>query len=81
LGLTYDAQTPLTVKEMLSAEEMFLTNSTMGIRPVVSAEKHKIGNGKPGPITKKIMAAYQELLDRECSNRKLAEGFQQDEST
>ena len=70
LGLVCDAQTPLTVKEMLAAEEMFLTSSTMGIRPVVRAEKHVVGDGKPGPITKKIMAAYQELLDRECSNRK-----------
>ncbi len=81
LGLEHDAATPLTVKEMLAAEEMFLTSSTMGIRPVVRVEKHEIGDGKPGLVTKKIMAAYGELLDRECDKRQLREGTEQDEGS
>jgi branched-subunit amino acid aminotransferase/4-amino-4-deoxychorismate lyase len=65
-GLECDESTPLTVKEMLRADEIFLTNSTMGIRPVTRVEKHSVGDELPGPITRKLMAAYRNLLDREC---------------
>jgi branched-subunit amino acid aminotransferase/4-amino-4-deoxychorismate lyase len=66
LGIACDDQSPLTVREMLGADEMFLTGSTSGIRPVVRVERHAVGDGVPGPITKKIMAAYRELLEKEC---------------
>ena len=60
---------PLTVKEMLAAEEMFLTSSCMGVRPVVRVERHAVGDEKPGPITKRISTAYEELLETECLQR------------
>jgi len=66
LGIECDAETPLTVHEMLAAEEIFLTSSCSGIRPVIRVERHDVGEGKPGPVTRKIISAYQELLDREC---------------
>ncbi len=66
LGIDHDDQTPLTVHEMLAAREVFLTASCSGIRPVVRIERHAVGDEKPGEITRKIMSAYRELLDREC---------------
>ena len=66
LDMECDAQTPLTVREMLAAEEMFLTSSCAGIRPVAQVERHGVGDEKPGAVTRKIMAAYREMLDREC---------------
>ena len=65
-GIDCDAETPLTVQEMLAAEEMFLTASCAGIRPVARVERHGVGDEKPGPTTRQIMSAYQELLEREC---------------
>lgn len=67
LGIPADSETPLTVKEMLGAQEVFLTGSGMGVCPVVQIERHEVGDGKPGPITRKLQQAYQELLDRECA--------------
>jgi len=67
LEIPCDDQTPLGVHEMLAAEEMFLTASCSGIRPVVRVERHAVGSEKPGPITLRIMAAYRQLLDAECS--------------
>jgi len=67
LDIECNADTPLTVREMLDAREIFLTSSTMGIRPVVRVERHAVGDEKPGEITRKITAAYRDLLERECS--------------
>ncbi len=60
-------QTPLTVRDMLSAEEMFLTSSTMGVRPVVRVERHAVGDETPGVVTQRLMAAYGALLEAECA--------------
>jgi branched-chain amino acid aminotransferase len=69
LGIECDTNTRLTVREMLAAEEIFLTSSTMGVRPVVRVERHPVGQERPGKVARIIMAAYDELLDTECSQR------------
>jgi len=65
-GVKCSDRRPLTVREMLAAQEMFITSACSGIRPVVRAERHGVGDEKPGPVTRKLMAAYKELLDHEC---------------
>lgn len=66
LNIPCEANKPLTVKELLAAEEIFLTASCSGIRPVSQVEAHAVGTGQPGEIARKLMAAYADLLDREC---------------
>ncbi len=66
LGIDLDCESVLTVKDMLAAQEIFVTGSTTGIRPVARVERHAVGAEKPGPVTQKLMAAYRDLLDREC---------------
>ena len=61
-----DDTTPLTVNEMLAAEEIFVTSSCTGVRPVACVERHAVGENGPGAVTKRIMTAYQHLLDSEC---------------
>ena len=68
-GVEYEARTPLTVHDMLAADEIFLTASCAGIRPVVRVEAHVVGDGKPGPITRQMMAAYRDLLEAECRTK------------
>lgn len=58
---------PLTGKDVEAAEEIFLTSSVAGIRPVVRVNRQPVGDERPGPLTRKIMAAYQRLLDAECA--------------
>ncbi len=45
-----------------SADEIFLTNRPREIIPVVRLNGKKVGSGKVGPVTKQLMAAYQEYV-------------------
>jgi branched-chain amino acid aminotransferase len=45
-----------------SADEIFLTNRPRELIPVTKLNNKKVGNGKPGPITKKLMDAYQDYI-------------------
>ena len=66
LGIPCECEQPLSVREMLDAEEIFLTGSTSGLRPVVRVERHAVGNEQPGPVTRRLMDAYRRLLEAEC---------------
>lgn len=52
----------IKLKELLCAEEVFITQTTSGILPVVEIDGHKIGVGRPGPITKKLISAFEKLV-------------------
>ena len=58
-------QRSLTVHDLLEADEVFLTNSIMEVMPVVRVERHEIGGGRPGPVTRKLAEAYRALVTRE----------------
>jgi branched-chain amino acid aminotransferase len=49
----------LRPKNLLSADESFITNTTMEIMPVTTMDKKKIGKGLPGPVTAALHQAYQ----------------------
>ncbi len=57
----------LDIGDVLSADEVFLTNSSWGVLPVVGVEREKIGQGQVGEITKRLRAAWLELVERETS--------------
>lgn len=50
------------VDELKTADETFLTATNKNVMPVVQIDKKKVGNGQPGPVTKKLMAIYEEFL-------------------
>ena len=49
-------------KSLLNADEVFITQTTSGILPVTEINGQKIGNGKPGPVTKKLMKKFDKLV-------------------
>lgn len=53
-----------STKVLANADEIFLTNRPREIIPVVRLNGKKVGKGKPGPVTKKLMAAYQAYIKR-----------------
>jgi len=57
---------PIQEKEMglfdlYTAEEVFVTGTAAEVAPVTKVDGRVIGTGKPGPITKELMAAFKEL--------------------
>lgn len=50
-------------KDLFSADECFITNTTMEIMPVRAVDKKPVAGGRPGPITALLHEAYrQEVL-------------------
>ena len=48
--------------ELIMSDEIFLTGTAAEITPVISMDSKKIGNGKPGNITKKMMQEYSDIV-------------------
>jgi len=51
------------LKELIEAEEAFITNSILELMPLTWFNGKPIGTGKPGQITKKLLTAYRKLVD------------------
>lgn len=56
----------LSIDDVLGADEIFLTNVIMQVMPVTGVEKHTVGNGKPGPMTKNLQKYFGEFIKNEC---------------
>ena len=52
----------LAPRDMFLAEEAFVTNTALGVMPLVAIDGRRVGRGRPGPITLRLKAAYDELL-------------------
>jgi branched-subunit amino acid aminotransferase/4-amino-4-deoxychorismate lyase len=65
LGIEID-ETPIALAEIAALDEAFLTSSTRGIVPIVGVEETTIADGRPGALTRRLMAAYDEFAEREA---------------
>jgi len=52
----------ITRSELEISDEIFLTGTAAEITPIISMDSKKIGNGKPGDITKKMMQEYSDIV-------------------
>jgi len=48
----------LPADQLRAAQEVFLSTSGGGVLPVTMVDKRAIGNGKPGPITRRLVDTY-----------------------
>lgn len=51
----------MKLHEIYRADECFLTGTAAEIVPVVKIDKRVIGKGKPGPVTRRLLAEFHEL--------------------
>ena len=54
----------IDLKDVFTADEMFLTGTAAEIVPVVEVSGRKIGTGKPGPWTKKLLETFRANIHR-----------------
>jgi branched-chain amino acid aminotransferase len=52
---------PLTRHDVYIADECFLTGSAAEVIPVVRLDSRKIGDGKPGPVTKRLHERFHQV--------------------
>jgi len=52
----------LSYKELILADEVFLTNSLAELLPLIKVDRAKIGRGRPGEVTKLLHAAYRKMI-------------------
>ena len=53
---------PLEWNHLTDVDETFITSSSRGIVPVVQIDQVAIGQGRPGPITVELSAAYDQYV-------------------
>lgn len=56
----------LYINDVLDADEIFLTNVIMQILPVTGVEKHVVGKGRVGEMTKKLQKDFDDFVRSEC---------------
>ena len=55
-------ETEIARSELTVSDEIFLTGTAAEITPIIAMDGKKIGNGKPGDITKKMMSEYTDIV-------------------
>jgi branched-chain amino acid aminotransferase len=51
--------------DLYTADEVFVTGTAAEVAPIVEIDGRKIGAGRPGPITKELMAAFRTVTINE----------------
>ena len=64
MGITW-REAELTRADIYQADEVFLTNTSVEILPVIRCDERIIGKGIPGPLTRKIHRSYRKLMQAE----------------
>ena len=51
---------PVAVKDLLAADEVFITSTLKEVLPVTLVDGRPVGAGRPGPVTLRLLAAIRE---------------------
>jgi D-alanine transaminase len=67
LNLAKSAKLPVREQSLKQADlakvtELFLTGTTSEVLPVVKVDGQKVGDGQPGPVTRRLQEAYAEAV-------------------
>ncbi|WP_108671351.1 D-amino-acid transaminase [Peribacillus acanthi] len=57
---------PFTLEQLMNADEVFISGTTVEIAPVVEIDGRRIGEGKLGPITARLQKLFQAEIEAEC---------------
>jgi branched-chain amino acid aminotransferase len=60
----------ITRDEMYISDEAFFTGTAAEVTPIREIDGRRIGNGKPGPVTKKLQKLFFKIVKGEASSYK-----------
>jgi branched-chain amino acid aminotransferase len=58
---------PIAVKDLLTADEAFITSTLKEVMPIATIDGRPVGAGRPGPVTLRLLAAIREYAPRHAS--------------
>jgi branched-chain amino acid aminotransferase len=56
----------VTPADLRDADEVFVTSSTREVMPGRTLDGRPVGDGRPGPVTKQLLAAFRAAVPRYC---------------
>jgi branched-chain amino acid aminotransferase len=59
-----EARIPL--KDIFCQDEIFVTNSLMGVMPATRVNNKPVGSGRVGELTRLAMSAYEKEIEKQC---------------
>ena len=62
-------ESPFEAKNLPEASEMFIMSTNSEITPVVQVDDWQVGDGKPGPLTRKLQQAYRDFVASDLNSR------------
>ncbi|WP_240338396.1 D-amino-acid transaminase [Peribacillus alkalitolerans] len=57
-----------SLEQLMNADEVFISGTTVEITPVVEIDGIRIGEGKMGPITSRLQTLFRAEIESECGN-------------
>jgi branched-chain amino acid aminotransferase len=70
LGLP-SREPPLRLEDLLTADEAFMTSTTREVVPVTKVDETPVGDGRPGPLTRRVMEAFRTYAPAHCGQAAL----------
>src|SRR5947207_80527 len=53
---------PISIEDMLGADELFFSGTAVEVTPIREVDGRAIGDGKPGPITRRLQQTFNEAV-------------------
>jgi D-alanine transaminase len=66
LGVTVSEE-PIAERDIPNLEELFLVGTTTDVMPIVRVDDRPVGDGRPGPITTRLVKEFRAYLDASCA--------------
>ena len=60
---------PIPADDLLAAAEVMILGTTTEIKPVVRVDGRQVADGRPGPVTRRLQAAFRALVAAETAGR------------
>ena len=52
----------MSVEDLLGADELFFSGTAVEVTPIRDVDGHTIGDGKPGPVTRRIQETFNQAV-------------------